>query len=154
MSAVVGVWKRTNGTLTDVLMIPDASGVLGVVDCWATAKVAININTNNNPVFFMLPPTPTAPGLSQLSLSEDKGYSRKVNKRRGKGQGYEGVYPACSQSVSWLPSATLRLHLRRRPCNIAPSLKTNGLGFLFHSRIPFFAHAPSQGLPGAKRRHG
>jgi len=29
------------------------------------------------------------------------------------------------------------LHLRLRPCNIAPSLKTNGLGFFFHSRAPF-----------------
>src|SRR5258708_28475770 len=84
MSAVVGGVKRTKGMLPDVLMIADASGVLGVVDCWATAKVAININTNNNPVFFMLPPTPTAPGLSQLSLSEDKGYSRKVTSAGGR----------------------------------------------------------------------
>ena len=37
------------------------------------------------------------------------------------------------------------LHLGLHPCNIAPSLKTNGLGNFFHSRAPFSAHAPASG---------
>src|SRR5450759_1367917 len=84
MSAAVGVWKRTNGTLTDVLTIPDASGVIAVVDCWATTKVAVTISSNNSPVFFMLPPTSNRSGLPQLSLSQDKGYSRKVTSAWGR----------------------------------------------------------------------
>jgi hypothetical protein len=33
------------------------------------------------------------------------------------------------------------LHLRLQHCNIAPTLKTNGLGFFFHCRAPFPAYA-------------
>ena len=77
---MVGVWKRTKGTLTDVFIIPDASGTAAMVESCATAKAVINItnNSTNNPVFFMLPPTLYAPAMPQLSLWEDKGYSRKV----------------------------------------------------------------------------
>src|SRR6266852_1449871 len=86
MSAAVGVWKRTDVTLTAVLMMPDESGVLAVVACCATAKVAIPIpiSSNNNLVFFMLPPTPIHFGLPWLSLSKDKGYSRKVTSYGGR----------------------------------------------------------------------
>src|SRR5216683_3215101 len=86
MSAAVGVWKRTNGTLTAVLMMPDESGALAVVACCANAKVAIPIpiSSNNNLVFFMLPPTPIRFGLPWLSLSKDKGYSRKVTSYGGR----------------------------------------------------------------------
>src|ERR1700687_1702073 len=100
MSAVVGVWKRTNGTLTDVLTIPDASGVLAVVDCWATARVAVTVSSNNNPVFFMLPPTSNCSGAAPAISLGRQGLQPKSNKRLGKGQGYEGVWTSCSQSVS------------------------------------------------------
>src|ERR1700687_6015234 len=154
MSAVVGVWKRTNGTLTDVLMIPDASCVFAiVVGCWATARGAVIVNTNNNPVFFMLPPPPSASGLSRLSLTDDKGYSRKVTSA-GRRVKVTRVFRPLAPKVFLGRSATLMLHLRLHPCNIAPSLKTNGLGFFFHSRAPSSAHALAQGLPGPERRHG
>src|SRR5271157_466146 len=93
MSAAVGVWKRTNGTLTGVLTIPDASGVIAVVDCWATAQVAITIKSNNNPVFFMLPPTPNRLGAAPAISLGRQGLQPKSNKRLRKGQGYEGVCP-------------------------------------------------------------
>ena len=91
MSAAVGVWKRTNGTLTDVLTMPDASGVIAIVDCWATAKVAITISSNNNPVFFILPPTPNRSGAALAIPLGIQGLQPKSNKRLGRGQGYEGV---------------------------------------------------------------
>src|SRR5580658_770367 len=86
MSAAVGVWKRTNGTLAVVATIPDASGVLAVIDGWdwPTAKVAIIISSNNSPIFFMLPRLLTASGLPELSLTKGKGYSRKVTSSRAK----------------------------------------------------------------------
>src|ERR1700681_4437958 len=100
MSAVVGVWKRTNGTLTDVLTIPDASGVIAVVNCWATARVAVTISSNNIPVFFMLPPTPIRLGAAPAISLGRQGLQPKSNKRLAGGQGYEGVEPYCSQSAS------------------------------------------------------
>src|SRR5260370_12931688 len=85
MSAAVGVWKRTKGTLTDVLTIPDASGVLAVVDCWATTKVAVTItvSSNNNPVFFILPPPPNRFGDAQAISLERQGLQPKVTSAQG-----------------------------------------------------------------------
>src|SRR5271156_1404782 len=87
MSAAVGVLKRTNGTLTDVWTIPPVSGVTAIVDCWATAKVAAIVSSNNNPVFFMLPPTTNCFGTARAvfpgTLSEHKGYRQKVASARG-----------------------------------------------------------------------
>src|SRR5260370_38249362 len=99
MSAAVGVWKRTNGTLTDVLTIPDASGVLAVVDCWDAAKVAITVSSNNNPVFFMLPPTSNCSGAAPAISLGRQGLQPKSNKRLATGQVYEGVCTSCSQIV-------------------------------------------------------
>jgi hypothetical protein len=140
MSAAVGVWKRTNGTLAAVLTMPDASGVIATVDCWAIAQVATN--SNNSPVFFMLPPTLNRSGVPQLSPSEDKGYSRKVTSARERVK-VTRVFSLLAPKVFPEPFGTLMLHLRLRHCNIAPSLKTNGLGFVFHSRAPFSAYAPA-----------
>jgi hypothetical protein len=70
---------------------PLALGVAAMVEVtkgadWAQAKLAAS--SNNSPVFFMLSPTPRrtklALGFFRLSLWEDKGYSQKV--ARGKGR--------------------------------------------------------------------
>src|SRR3982074_1970990 len=112
MSAVVGVWKRTNGTLTDVLTMPDASGVLAVVvGCWATARVAMTVNTNNNPVFFMLPPTPSASGLSRLSLTEER-KPAPPGVHRGRRVKVTRVFRPLAPKVFPGPSGNLQLAMR------------------------------------------
>src|SRR5208337_399502 len=153
MSAAVGVWYRTKGTLTDVVTIPDASGVLANIDCWATAKLAVTISSNNNPVFFILPPTPNSSNSAPAISFVRQGLRPKSNKPPGRGQGYEGVWPPAPKVFSG-SSVNLMLHLRLHPCNIAPLLKTNGLGFSFYSRAPSSPFAPAEGLPRPECRHG
>src|ERR1035438_6977821 len=151
MSAAVGVWKRTKGTFEDVWMMPSESGALAVTGICATASVAASANTANNPVFFILPPTLCGPHLPQLSLCEDKGYSQKVTSTRGRVK-VTRVLRTFVQSALGAPVFSNRgLHLRLRPCNIAPLLKTNGLGLNLHSRRPFFATATPQSLTGTER---
>src|ERR1700691_528210 len=89
--------------------------------------------------------------LPELSLSEDKGYSRKVTSCRTRvkvttvfSHGAPKVFPGSFGS--------LMLHLGLHPCNIAPSLKTNGLGFFVHARTPVSGYAVTTGVPGAERR--
>src|ERR1700690_139061 len=151
MSAAVGVWKRTKGTFEDVWMMPSESGALAVTGICATASVAVNANTTNNPVFFILPPTLCGPHLPQLSLCEDKGYSQKVTSTKARVKVTRVLRTFVQSALRRSFPAILRLHLRPHPCNIAPLLKTNGLGINLHSRRPFFAAATPQGLPRAKR---
>ena len=63
--------------------MPSVSGVVVTIDDWPTAMAEVSVtNTNNNPVFFILPPplngSNSALAIFLLSLWEDKGYSKKV----------------------------------------------------------------------------
>src|SRR5450755_2380830 len=128
MSAAVGVWKRTKGTFADVWTMPSESGELAVTGIWATASVAVNANTTNNPVFFILPPTLCGPGLPRLSLCEDKSYSQKVTSTSARVKVTRVLRTFVQCALEPPPTSILMLHLRLHPCNIAPLLKTNGLG--------------------------
>src|SRR5580704_6342716 len=117
-------------------MMPSDSGVVEVVDAWARAKVAAAvIRSNNSPVFFMLSPTLNAPGLPRLSLRTDKGYSRKVTSAGARVKVTRVFSPLETRAFPLLCQSFL-LHMRWHPCNIAPLLQTNGLGFVVHLRAP------------------
>jgi hypothetical protein len=101
--------------------------VTAKVDCWAAAKVAATANTNNNPIFFMLPPAPSRTGLAHPSLSKDKGYIRKVTSDGGWVK-VTRVFSRPTPKVFSERFSKLMLHLGLHPCNIAPLLKNNELG--------------------------
>src|ERR1700689_4614173 len=94
-------------------MIPFASGVAATVDVWAVASAVVTINSNKNPVFFILPPTlKPLQFFPAISLGR-QGLQPKSNKRIGQGQGYEGVEPSCPKCF---PNASLPLCFNLRGC--------------------------------------
>src|SRR5579863_3318458 len=85
---------RSIGKLTEVAMVPcgvDESVEVASGADWAHAAVAITSNSNNNPVFFMLPPGRDALRAHPQSDAVEIKLQMDGNKGVRGGQGYEGV---------------------------------------------------------------